>query len=66
MVKVYCDMRKREIDYNVDGVNLDFNHYGAVKFKPHEEVKERQLCLSCAIRVCNWILEQCERNEKEE
>jgi hypothetical protein len=26
MVKVFCDMCGREIDYEVDGVNLDFNH----------------------------------------
>lgn len=25
--------RLREIDYEVDGVNLDFNHYGVVNFK---------------------------------
>lgn len=33
MVKVFCDMCGREIDYEVDGVNLDFNHYGVVNFK---------------------------------
>lgn len=43
MVKVYCDMCKREIDYNVDGVNLDFNHYGVVKFMHGEKDEERQL-----------------------
>lgn len=65
MVKVYCDMCKREIDYNVDGLNLDFNHYGMVKFAHKEKVEERQLCLNCAIRVCNWISEQCEREKAE-
>ena len=33
MVKVLCDMCGREIDYEVDSVNLDFNHYGVVNFK---------------------------------
>ena len=35
MVKVYCDMCKREIDYNADGVNLDFNHYGEIVWKKY-------------------------------
>lgn len=59
MVKVYCDMCKREIDYNVDGVNLDFNSYGVVKFMNSVKIEERQLCVSCATRVYNWIDEQC-------
>ena len=63
MVKVYCDMCKREIDYNADGVNLDFNHYGVVKFMHGVKDEERQLCLNCAIRVRNWISEQCEREK---
>ena len=46
MVKVYCDMCKREIDYNVDGVNLDFKHYGVVKFMHGVKDEERQLCLN--------------------
>lgn len=33
MVKVYCDMCLREIDYEKDGVNLDFNRFGTVRFK---------------------------------
>jgi hypothetical protein len=27
--------------------------------------EERQLCLNCAIRVRNWISEQCEREKTE-
>lgn len=65
MVKVYCDMCKREIDYNVDGVSLDFNHYGVVKFMHGEKDEERQLCLNCATRVRNWISEQCGREKTE-
>lgn len=44
----------REIDYEVDGVNLDFNHYGVVNFKTPFSA-EKQLCLSCAARVCNFV-----------
>lgn len=54
MVKVFCDMCGREIDYEVDGVNLDFNHYGVVNFKKPFSA-EKQLCLSCAARVCKFV-----------
>lgn len=54
MVKVFCDMCGREIDYEVDGVNLEFNHYGVVNFKTPFSA-EKQLCLSCAARVCNFV-----------
>lgn len=43
MVKVLCDMCGREIDYEVDGMNLDFNHYGVVNFKTPFSA-EKQLC----------------------
>jgi hypothetical protein len=56
MVKVFCDMCGREIDYEVDGVNLDFNHYGVVKFKTLFSA-EKQLCLSCAARVSAFLEE---------
>ena len=60
MVKVFCDMCKRPINYEVDGVNLDFNHFGVVKFE-HNWKKGKQLCVSCAVRVCNWIENQSEQ-----
>lgn len=47
MVKVYCDMCLREIDYEKDGVNLDFNRFGTVRFKQGQDL-EKQLCKSCA------------------
>lgn len=50
----FCDMCGREIDYEADGVNLDFNHYGVVNFKTPFSV-EKQLCPSCAARVCNFV-----------
>lgn len=49
MVKVFCDMCGREIDYEVDGVNLDFNHYGVVNFKSSFSA-EKQLCLCFALQ----------------
>lgn len=54
MVKVFCDMCGREIGYEVDGVNMDFNHYGVVAFKSSFSA-EKQLCISCATRVCNFV-----------
>lgn len=48
MVKVYCDMCLREIDYEKDGVNLDFNRFGTVRFKQGQDL-EKQLCKSCAL-----------------
>lgn len=65
MVKVFCDMCKRQIDYEVDGVNLDFNSFGVVKFD-HNWKKEKQLCVSCAVRACNWIENQSEQPPKGE
>ena len=54
MIKLFCDMCGREIDYDVDGINLDFNRYGTVKFRQGEEL-EKQLCKSCAQKVCDYI-----------
>lgn len=54
MVKVFCDMCGREIDYEVDGVNMDFNRYGVVSFKSSFSV-EKQLCVFCAERVCKYV-----------
>lgn len=42
MIKVFCDMCGKNIDYSSDGVNVDFNHYGSVKMNGGE--KEYQLC----------------------
>ena len=64
MIKVTCDMCKKPIDYNVDGVNLDFNHYSVVNFKKYYD-DEKQLCVACATRVSKWIDEQCKLNVAE-
>ena len=54
MIKVYCDMCLREIDYEKDGVNMDFNRYGTVKFKQGRDL-EKQLCERCAQKVCDYV-----------
>ena len=41
MIKVNCDMCGKEIDYNSDGVNVDFNQYGSVKM--NGKMKEYQV-----------------------
>lgn len=37
-----------------DGVNMDFNRFGMVRFKQGQDL-EKQLCKSCAEKVCNYI-----------
>lgn len=61
MIKVTCDMCKKPIDYNIDGINLNFDNYGTVKFNNGMHI-EKQLCIACAMRVSNWIDEQCKAN----
>ena len=58
MIKVFCDMCGKEIDYEKDGINLDFNHYGVVTFK-HDLAKDHsiELCTDCANKVCDFITE---------
>lgn len=64
MFKVYCDMCGKRIDPDIDGVNLNFNHYGVVDFTS-KWMAEKQLCISCATRVCNWINNEREKIKKE-
>ena len=54
MVKVFSDMSGRDILNEVDVVNMDFNHYGVVNFKTPFSA-EKQLCLTCEARVCNFV-----------
>lgn len=42
MIRVFCDKCGKEIDHNKEGINVDFNHYGVVKFRNNEESKEFQ------------------------
>lgn len=53
MIKVFCDMCGKNIDYSSDGVNVDFNHYGSVKMNGGE--KEYQLCNGCADKIDLYI-----------
>lgn len=55
MIRVNCDMCGCDIDYEVNGVNVDFNHYGVVKFKSHENDMEFQLCDKCADKIYEYI-----------
>lgn len=64
MIKVYCDMCEKPIDYNVDGVNLNFNNYGVIDFKS-KWISEKHLCIACATRVLNWINNECGKIKKE-
>ena len=45
MIKVFCDMCGKEIDYEKGGINLDFNH------KDHTI----KLCADCANKVCDTL-----------
>ena len=64
MIKVTCDMCGKPIDYNIDGVNCSFINYGTVKFKTNWEA-DKQFCIACATRVCNWIDEQSRKIKNE-
>jgi len=58
MIKVTCDMCKKPIDFNVDGVNVQFHSYGVVNFKTYYD-DEKQLCVACAAKASKWIDDQC-------
>ncbi len=53
MIKITCDMCGCEIDYEVNGVNVDFNHYGKVHMGGEE--REYQVCNLCAKRINDFI-----------
>lgn len=54
MIIVKCDMCGCSIDYNLNGINVDFNHFGNVKMTGGE-AKEYQLCNVCASKVRDFI-----------
>ena len=64
MFKVFCDMCGTPIDYEKDGVNLNFNHYGVVKFKTDWSA-ERNFCLSCANKTLQWVDTECKKIQEE-
>lgn len=51
MIKVYCDKCGCEIDYNTNGINVDFNSFGIVKFRYGLDIDELQLCTKCANKL---------------
>lgn len=64
MINVKCDMCKCNIDYNLNGINLDFNHFGDVKMLCGEE-REYQLCNVCASKVHEFIERGVENDRAE-
>lgn len=60
MIKVICDMCGKEIDYNLDGVNIDFNHYGSVKMNGKQD--EYQVCNKCAEKIDLYINDSRKNN----
>lgn len=53
MIIVKYDKCGYDIDYNLNGVNVNFNHYGTVKMNGGE--KEYQVCNVCASKIDNFI-----------
>ena len=58
MVKVICDMCGKEIDYNLDGVNIEFNHYGIVKMKG-EYINEKYRNGNCLCIYMDYNSNSC-------
>lgn len=52
MTKIYCDICGKEIHYDIDGVNLNFNSYYIPDF---DKGKQYELCVNCAKRVQGMI-----------
>ena len=50
----------KEIDYNLDGVNIDFNHYGSVKMNGKQD--EYQVCNKCAEKIVLYINDSRKNN----
>ena len=58
MIVVKCDMCKTHIDYDINGVNCNFSHYGVVRFGSALNIREEyQLCNHCAYKVAKFIEE---------
>ena len=56
MIIVKCDMCDADINYDYNGINCNFNHYGVVRFGGALNIKEEyQLCNNCAYRVARFI-----------
>lgn len=54
MIKVFCDKCGDPVNHEINGINVDFNHYGAVKFMATKD-EHFQLCDVCAKKVVEFI-----------
>lgn len=45
MIKIYCDICGKEINYDINAVNLNFNSYDIPDF---DKGKQYELCVNCA------------------
>lgn len=52
MTKIYCDICGKEINYDINAVNLNFNSYYISDF---DKGKQYELCVNCAKRVQGMI-----------
>ena len=64
MIKVTCDMCGEELSTATNEVELKLNYDGLITlcqggFRP----AERQLCITCATRLLNWIDNQKQGDE---
>lgn len=60
MVRVTCDVCGGRIDYEKNGVNLCFNHYGVVKLNGPD--RQYELCNSCAEELFAVIENKAKNN----
>ena len=54
MIKVFCDKCGEPVNHKINGINVDFNHYGEVKFMETND-EHFQLCDFCAKKVVEFI-----------
>ena len=64
MITTTCDMCGEVLNQTIDEVELELNYNGLLTlnrcgFRP----AKRQLCVSCATRLVNWIDNQLEKGD---
>lgn len=64
MIIVKCDMCGCDVDYNLNGVNINFNHYGTVQMSGGE--REYQVCNVCASKIDAFIKQKSEERKVEQ
>ena len=50
-----------DVDYNLNGVNVNFNHYGTVQMSGGE--REYQVCNVCASKIDAFIKQKSEERK---